>query len=122
MDPFLRRVEASGRKWVVIVTPGGEPLHVLDADGFLRAVFFGQAPVRVTDFCHAPIVVKDRSTRLEEVLPQLRLDRQHAGDDVIDKDLVLVWGEERRIITGADLLGRLLRGIAKPDIGPSPAR
>jgi metal transporter CNNM len=26
--------------------------------------------------------------------------------------LILVWGAQRRIITGSDLLGRLLRGIA----------
>jgi hypothetical protein len=33
-------------------------------------------------------------------------------DDVIDNDLILVWADEKRVITGADLLGRLLRGIA----------
>jgi hypothetical protein len=33
------------------------------------------------------------------------------ADDVIDNDLILVWGSQRRIITGSDLLGRLLRGI-----------
>jgi len=33
-------------------------------------------------------------------------------DDVVDKDIILYWGKkEKRIITGADLLGRLLRGI-----------
>lgn len=47
------------------------------------------------------------------------IQKQHVkvniGDDVIDEDLVLVWEcEVRRIITGADLLGRLLRGIARP--------
>jgi metal transporter CNNM len=36
---------------------------------------------------------------------------EHPEDDVIDQDLILVWGQQRRIITGADLLGRLLRGI-----------
>jgi hypothetical protein len=36
-------------------------------------------------------------------------------DDVIDNDLILVWGEQKRIITGADLLGRLLRGIVMND-------
>jgi metal transporter CNNM len=36
-------------------------------------------------------------------------------DDVIDNDLILVWGEQKRIITGADLLGRLLRGIVMKD-------
>jgi hypothetical protein len=33
---------------------------------------------------------------------------------VIDEDLILVWTRtEKRIITGADILGRLLRGIAR---------
>lgn len=36
------------------------------------------------------------------------------GDDVVDNDLILVWTDEgRRIITGADILGRLLRGISR---------
>jgi len=39
----------------------------------------------------------------------------HGSDDVIDNDLILVWGHEKRIITGADLLGRLLRGIVTRD-------
>ncbi|MED5289226.1 MAG: Mg2+ and Co2+ transporter CorB, partial [SAR324 cluster bacterium] len=43
---------------------------------------------------------------------KLRVHPEHAEDDVIDNDLILCWAEERRIITGADLLGRLLRGIA----------
>ena len=46
------------------------------------------------------------------VIQKLRVHPEHAEDDVIDNDLILCWAEERRIITGADLLGRLLRGIA----------
>ena len=38
---------------------------------------------------------------------------ERPDDDVIDNDLILVWGAQKRIITGADLLGRLLRGIAR---------
>ena len=41
---------------------------------------------------------------------------------MIDRDLILFWGQERRIITGADLLGRLLRGIARPDAEDLSAR
>jgi metal transporter CNNM len=26
--------------------------------------------------------------------------------------LILIWGEQKRIITGSDILGRLLRGIS----------
>ena len=50
------------------------------------------------------------------MLPRLRTARRSAGDDVIDEDLILVWGQERRVITGADILRGLLRGIARPDL------
>ena len=36
--------------------------------------------------------------------------------DVADDDLILMWSSERRVMTGADILGRLLRGIAMRDI------
>ncbi len=116
-DPFLQRVEASGRKWVVVTSPEGEPLRVLDADAFLRDALFREGATSPERYAHRPLVVRDEATTLERVLPQLQYDRERAGDDVIDRDLVLVWGRSRRIITGADILGRLLRGIARPQPG-----
>jgi len=59
-----------------------------------------------------PVIVSDMHTRLGEVIERLTLTPEHLEDDVIDNDLILIWGEQKRIITGADLLGRLLRGIA----------
>ena len=32
---------------------------------------------------------------------------------LVDNDVILVWGEETRVITGSDLLGHLLSGITK---------
>ena len=42
-------------------------------------------------------------------------------DDMIDNDTILVLGAERRVITGADILGRLLRGALRrgPEAYPS---
>ena len=114
-DSFLQRIEASGRKWVVLISPSGEPLRVLDADAFLRAAVFGRKVPEIEPFSHRPIVVRSSATKFGEVLPRLRSRREQAGDDVIDRDLILVWAEDRRVITGADILGRLLRGIAKPE-------
>jgi CBS domain containing-hemolysin-like protein len=114
-DPFLQQIEASGKKWVVVTSPDSEPLLVLDADGFLRAAILGVKPVTVEAFCHRPILVQEVDTKIGDVLPRLRIERQYPGDDVIDEDLILVWGRERRVITGSDILGRLLRGIAKPN-------
>ncbi len=111
-DPFLNRVQASGQPWVVIVSSeSGDPLVALDADGFLRTAVFSKKPVDILRYCHRPIVVRKGSTLLEEILPKLRVRQEHAADDVIDEDLILLWSTEKRVITGADLLGRLLRGI-----------
>jgi hypothetical protein len=114
-DPFLERVEASGKKWVVVTSPRAEPQLILNANRFLRAAMLGDAAAGIERFCHRPIVVRDGHTKIGEILPRLRVERERAEDDVIDEDLILVWGEQRRIITGADILGRLLRGIARPN-------
>ena len=52
------------------------------------------------------------ATKLGDVIGCLKVAPERPDDDVIDNDLILVWGPQRRIITGSDLLGRLLRGIA----------
>jgi hypothetical protein len=102
----------SGEKWVVFTTESGEPSQVLDSDGFLRAAFFETGPVSIGDYCHEPIVVRDPSRRLGEILHLWRVWPESSKDDVIDQDLVLLWGKKKQIITGADILGKLMRGIA----------
>ena len=115
-DPFLRQVDASGRKWVIIVDPSGEPCRVLDADQFLRDVLFDKTPVDPASYWHRPIIVTDPQTRLGDVIGRMQVKPEHPEDDVIDNDLILIWSRDhKRIITGADLLGRLLRGIASSE-------
>ena len=66
--------------------------------------------------CHRPIIVRDTSTRLGDVLTRLKVQAESAHDDVIDDDIILVWGDDKRVITGADILGRLMRGIAREEV------
>jgi metal transporter CNNM len=110
-DPFLRQLDASGKKWVIIVDSSGHPGFVLDVHHFLRDALFNQAPVNPEIHWHRPIIVTDVRTPLGEVIGRMKVKPEHPEDDVIDDDLILVWGIQRRIITGADLLGRLLGGI-----------
>lgn len=111
-DPFLRQIEVSGKKWVIIADAEREPHFVLDSDGFLRDALFKDAEIRPLLYCHRPIIVKDTRLALGNVLWRLKSHYQRAGGDVIDRDIILVWGkEEKRVITGADILGRLLKGI-----------
>ena len=111
-DPFLLKIQESGKKWIIITSVEGYPQLVLNADLFLRDALFGKEPFRPYSYCHRPIVVSDAVTPLGEVIQKLRVHPEHSEDDVIDNDLILCWDKEKRIITGADLLGRLLRGIA----------
>jgi hypothetical protein len=85
---------------------------VLDAHHFLRDAL-SITPVKSQGKCwRRPVLVRDMQTRLGEVMGRLKVVQERPEDDVIDDDLILVWGAQRRIITGSDLLGRLLRGIA----------
>ena len=118
-DPFLRQLDASRKKWVIIIDDSGHPGWVLDADQFLRDAIFKQEALDPEVYWHRPVVVSDMNSRLGDVIGRMKVRPQHSEDDVIDNDLILVWGEQKRIITGSDLLGRLLRGISiKDDTGP----
>lgn len=47
---------------------------------------------------------------------RMRVVQETPDDDAIENDHILVGSTRKRIITGSDLLGRLLRGIAT--VGP----
>ncbi len=66
-------------------------------------------------YWHRPIIVTDMNTPLGGVIGRMQVKPEYPEDDVIDNDLILVWGEQKSIITDADLLGRLLRGIVTQD-------
>jgi hypothetical protein len=117
-DPFLQRVNASGKKWIIVTDLDGEPAFVLDSHHFLRNALFNR-PTKDRGACwHQPVIVRDMQTRLGDVIGQLKVVQERPDDDVVDDDLILVWGSQRRIITGSDLLGRLLRGIATVEETP----
>jgi hypothetical protein len=116
-DPFLLEVSSSAKKWVIIVDEQNVPSLVLNANAFLRDALFGKGPINPYVHCHRPIIVTEPNTLLGNVLSKLKVYPVSDFDDVIDEDLILIWAEEKRVITGADILGRLLRGIAIRDIG-----
>ncbi len=114
-DPFIKRVNASGKKWVVLTDDeDGQPRLVLDADGFLRSLFFDDHEFDPYAHCHRPVVIRDPATTLDQVILEMKHPYDAASDEAIEHDIVLVWHEQRRVITGADLLGRQLEGIEAP--------
>lgn len=111
-DPFLKKIESSGKKWVIITDDIGNPLVVLDSDGFLREALFDETRFIPYHHCHRPVIVNDLKARLGDVILQLKTSHQFEDSGVIDHDIILVWGLNKRVITGADILGRLLKGVA----------
>ena len=80
-----------------------------------RGTLCGAGPLHPSVYCHRPIIVREQHTPLGDVLLRLTVRPAHAHDDVIDEDIILVWDDPKRVITGADSLGRLLRGIVRHD-------
>ncbi|MCR8923333.1 DUF21 domain-containing protein [Dasania sp. GY-MA-18] len=113
-DGFLQAIAASGKKWVVITDEQGLPYSILNAHVFLRSIL-AELPMSAQEYCHQPIVVTDPQEQLGKVLSELKVSPEHQSDDVIDNDIILYWGEQRRIISGSDILGRLLKGIVRRD-------
>lgn len=115
-DPFLLELNSSGKKWVIITDEQNKPCMVLNANAFLRAALFNAQDINPHIYCHRPIIVEDVTTLLGKVLSGLRVYPKSEVDDVIENDIILIWSDEKRVITGSDILGRLLRGIVPRDI------
>lgn len=111
-DDFVSTVNTSGHKWVIVTDLAGKPQLLLDADSFIRSLLQGSPAVDVYEHCHRPIVVGDPASPLGHIIAALKEGMDANSDAAIEKDIVLLWtAAEKRVITGADLLGRLLRGI-----------
>ena len=109
---FVKDVNASGRKWVILADESNRPQLVLDADAYLRAVMSDASTVDAYAHCHRPIIVDDPNSPLGHIISRLKGGVSEQNDAAIDKDIVLLWTDDvKKVITGADLLGRLLRGI-----------
>ena len=112
-DPFLKSIQSSLKKWVVLTDGNGEPKVTLNSDSFVRAALFGGLHFNPLLHCHRPIIVRDENVILGDVIPKLKVYPDRSDDGVIDEDIIICWGSQKRIITGSDILGRLLRGIVQ---------
>jgi len=111
-DPFIRRIEQSGHRWVILTDKQGRPRLLVDSDRFVREALFRQGPFEPYRSCHRPVVVTDPRTPLGHVIRNLKGSHPANVDVPIERDVVLVWSPQvKRVITGADILGRLFKGI-----------
>ncbi|NNC37098.1 MAG: DUF21 domain-containing protein [Hyphomonadaceae bacterium] len=110
---FLQRLQKSGKKWAVLTDIDGTPQLAVDTDAYLRSALLGTGSFDPEKYCHRPVIIEDSSVRLGQILQRFEVQAAYSGDNVIDRDIVLLWTDQRRVITGADILGRLLAGITR---------
>lgn len=111
---FVTSVNQSGHKWVLLKSEDNRPLLMIDADGFIRSTLDEKNVADPYSFCHRPLIIDDEHCTLGDALQRLKVahDLEPQSDDVLHSDVILVWsGDSPRVITGADILGRLLKGI-----------
>ncbi len=112
---IIKKLSLCPVKWGIFLNEENEPVLVIDTDGYIKAFYSGllKEPYQ---YCHRPIIFKDINTKMADVIYQFKVYGTDAEDDVIKHDIVLLWSDNiRKVITGADILGRLLRGIVEQD-------
>ncbi|NNC90110.1 MAG: DUF21 domain-containing protein [Akkermansiaceae bacterium] len=123
-DEFVEVIKKIAPKWAIITDEAGQPKLVLETDAYLCRLLSGTGDVDIYEFCHRPVLITDVEATLDQVLNLFVVEAEHGEDHVVDRDVILFWKPElRRIVTGADILGRLLQGIARrtPAEAPAPA-
>jgi hypothetical protein len=115
-DSFLQTVNRSGKSWVVLADQAGVPKLVLNSADFTREAIFASDYFNPHRHCHRPIISRKAKVKLGEVIPCFQVRPGGVGEDIIEKDVILLWDGNPRIVTGTDILGRLLRGIARPPV------
>ena len=113
-NKFIEELRKSDKSRAIITDEEGEPRVILKTSDYLFKIVSGDEDADIYDYCHRPIVVKDANATLDTVLGEFVVEADDREDDIIDRDVIIYWnGSDKRIITGADILGRLLKGIAK---------
>ncbi len=111
-DDFVRNINRSGEKWIIFTDENDNPKAVLDADGFIRSLYEDPPGSSIKKYTHAPIVIRDDSVNLGDLILRFKKEVLDHSDMPIDRDIALFWQKDKKkIITGADLFGRLLAGI-----------
>jgi metal transporter CNNM len=111
-DPFIRKLAASRKKWIVLQDEQGKPRLLLNANAFLRDFVVLGSDVGLIDYCHRPAVVSRPTETLDTALGLLATLR--AQDPGHDETVILLWSQvAKRMITGSDVLRCLLSGMGE---------
>ncbi len=109
---LLDKIRGTRHRWFIFTDRAGAPAWALDSFALLRACDSdGAVPENIAPYCHRPVVITDRNTRLGEVIAHLKSGAPAQSDAPFPRRIMLYWGDEKRIVTASDIMGRLFMGI-----------
>lgn len=112
-DPFLSKICESSQKWLIITSKRNKPKLVLNTHKLVKKLMCGFITnENIHEFCYKPIVTYNSQVKLEPLLRKFKTYSTKKSEDIIREEVILLWTKDyKKIITGSDILGRLLRGI-----------
>ena len=111
-DRFLRQLTASGKKWVIVTDADGEPRFAVDTNEFLRDALFSDREFAPRSHFIRPSIITNAYETVGTALGHLASATASPGNGLGSETVILVWTHEhKRVITGSDVLGCLLRDI-----------
>ncbi len=110
---LIEKLKKTLLKWAILTDENSYPKSVLNIDEYFRKLASTDDLVGPAEFCHDPIIVVNPDTTMDQILQKLIVQPNSSDDRLVDGEVILYWGtNSKRIITGPDILGRLLHGIA----------
>lgn len=107
-------LKENSEKWVILIDYSGLPKFILNTSSLLRKMFHCHDPILLSEHLLTPVVIEDSKTTLGEVMVKLVIQNKAFAGEVLDNDVAIVWNAKaKRIITGADILADLLRGVSR---------
>ncbi|MDQ2078219.1 DUF21 domain-containing protein [Marinimicrobium sp. ABcell2] len=116
-NTFIQKIALPNVSWIVLIDENNEPALLLRSDAFIRAALFSPKSFKPQRYCHRPIIIRDSNAKLGNVFHRFVVRSNNVEEDIIENDVILLWNDSPRIITGTDILGRLLRGISRTPSG-----
>ena len=106
-DGFRQRVQASGKKWIILTDTDGTPQLVMNSNHFLRVLLsMTEQGTNPQDYCSKPVITTNPQDTIEHTL-----HNAISSETTPDTAVILVWSSEKRIISHTDLLQRLFEGV-----------
>ncbi|WP_163831983.1 DUF21 domain-containing protein [Spartinivicinus ruber] len=105
-DSFLRLLRSARKKWIIIVDETQTPRAIINAYRFTSGALFDNDSFDPNSYVIKPLIIEDNHAQLGFLISQWKT----WGDSLVN-DVILLWGKNKRIVTGSDILGRLLEGI-----------